>query len=105
MLFGVRLAIEEAVINAIKHGNNMDKAKRVTITYSVDRDECVISVADEGDGFSPNDVPDRFSYTTPRNCHTDQWSHRTFASIATARVSPICDVESGPPWSHTWMSR
>jgi serine/threonine-protein kinase RsbW len=57
-IFGVRLAIEEAVINAIKHGNRMDKAKKVTITYSVDRDECVVSVADEGPGFDPSAVPD-----------------------------------------------
>lgn len=58
IIFGVRLAIEEAVINAIKHGNRMDKAKKVTIKYSVDRDECSISVADEGPGFDPNAVPD-----------------------------------------------
>jgi serine phosphatase RsbU (regulator of sigma subunit)/anti-sigma regulatory factor (Ser/Thr protein kinase) len=57
-IFGVRLAIEEAVINAIKHGNRMDKAKKVTITYSADQDECVISVADEGRGFDPGAVPD-----------------------------------------------
>lgn len=57
-VFGVRLAIEEAVINAIKHGNRMDKAKRVTITYSVDEKECAISVEDEGPGFDPASVPD-----------------------------------------------
>lgn len=57
-LFGVRLAVEEAVINAIKHGNKMDKTKNVTITYSVNDKECVISVADEGDGFNPQVVPD-----------------------------------------------
>ena len=57
-LFGVRLAVEEAVINAIKHGNKMDKTKTVTITYSISDKECVISVADEGDGFNPQGVPD-----------------------------------------------
>jgi len=57
-LFGVRLAIEEAVVNAIKHGNHMDKARKVTINYSVDAKECRISVEDEGDGFDPNAVPD-----------------------------------------------
>ncbi len=57
-VFGVRLAIEEAVINAIKHGNRMDKAKRVIITYSVDERECAISVEDEGQGFDPSSVPD-----------------------------------------------
>ena len=56
--FAVRLALEEAVVNAIKHGNRMDKAKRVTITYSADDRECVISVEDEGPGFDPAAVPD-----------------------------------------------
>jgi len=57
-LFGVRLALEEAVINAIKHGNKMDKAKKVTVTYSITDKECVISVEDEGEGFDPSAVPD-----------------------------------------------
>jgi serine/threonine-protein kinase RsbW len=58
VLFGVRLAIEEAVINAIKHGNKMDKAKDVTVVWSADEKECVITVEDEGEGFDPNNVPD-----------------------------------------------
>jgi len=57
-LFAVRLALEEAVINAIKHGNRMDKARHVTITYSVDSRQCVIGVEDEGPGFDPKAVPD-----------------------------------------------
>jgi serine phosphatase RsbU (regulator of sigma subunit)/anti-sigma regulatory factor (Ser/Thr protein kinase) len=57
-LFAVRLALEEAVINAIKHGNRMDKAKRVTVTFSADREECVVAVEDEGQGFDPASVPD-----------------------------------------------
>lgn len=56
-VFGVRLAIEEAVVNAMKHGNHMDKAKKVSITYSVDANECRISVEDEGEGFDPSAVP------------------------------------------------
>lgn len=58
VLFAVRLAVEEAVINAIKHGNKMDKTKNVTVTYSIDDKECVISVTDEGEGFNPAAVPD-----------------------------------------------
>jgi len=58
VLFGVRLAVEEAVVNAMKHGNHMDKAKKVTITYAVDHDQCRVTVEDEGEGFDPNSVPD-----------------------------------------------
>ena len=57
-LFSVRLALEEAIINAIKHGNGMDKAKNVTLTYSADRAEFLVSIADEGAGFDPSAVPD-----------------------------------------------
>lgn len=57
-IFGVRLAVEEAVVNAIKHGNRMDKAKKVTVTHSIDAKECRISVLDEGLGFDPEAVPD-----------------------------------------------
>ena len=56
--FAVRLAVEEAVINAIKHGNHMDKAKKVAVTFSVDPSQLRVSVEDEGEGFNPDDVPD-----------------------------------------------
>ena len=34
-LFAVRLALEEALVNAIKHGNQLDPAKRVRVGYTV----------------------------------------------------------------------
>jgi len=57
-LFAVHLALEEAFINAIKHGNKMDPAKEVKIEYSVNRDKIEIFIADEGAGFNPDVVPD-----------------------------------------------
>ena len=56
--FAVRLAVEEAIINAMKHGNHMDKAKTVAVTWSVDETEAVIAVEDQGEGFNPAAVPD-----------------------------------------------
>ena len=56
--FAVRLAVEEAVINAMKHGNHMDKAKTVTIRWAIDDRRAVIVVEDEGEGFDPAAVPD-----------------------------------------------
>ena len=56
--FAIKLALEEAVINAMKHGNHMDKTRNVTVSYSVDDKKVVISVEDEGDGFDLNAVPD-----------------------------------------------
>src|SRR5262245_22240070 len=34
-IFAIKLALEEALVNAIKHGNQMDPDKRVYVTYSV----------------------------------------------------------------------
>src|SRR5262249_42564475 len=30
-IFGIRLALEEALVNAIKHGNQMDRSKKVSV--------------------------------------------------------------------------
>jgi len=57
-VFGIRLALEEAIVNAIKHGNQLDLAKRVYIKYHVSRDRFEIHIKDEGPGFNPADVPD-----------------------------------------------
>lgn len=57
-IFGMRLALEEALVNAIKHGNGMDPNKVVRVTCRVDDQEARITIVDEGPGFDPNDVPD-----------------------------------------------
>ncbi len=57
-IFAVHLALEEAFLNAVKHGNKMDSAKRVKIDYSVGSDKVEISMTDQGDGFEPEAVAD-----------------------------------------------
>ena len=57
-LFAVRLALEEAVNNAYKHGNCRDPEKTIRVKWAVDRHAVVICVADEGGGFDPAKVPD-----------------------------------------------
>jgi serine/threonine-protein kinase RsbW len=57
-IFGIKLALEEAVINAIKHGNQMDRAKKLRIAYRISPDRFDVLIADEGRGFDPSDVPD-----------------------------------------------
>jgi serine/threonine-protein kinase RsbW len=56
--FAVRLALEEAMANAFRHGNQGDATKRVTIHYTVNHLEVLTSVRDEGSGFDPHAVPD-----------------------------------------------
>ncbi len=57
-IFGVKLSLEEALVNAIKHGNGMDPEKLVKVHCSIDENECLIVIEDEGEGFDPSDVPD-----------------------------------------------
>jgi serine/threonine-protein kinase RsbW len=57
-LFGIKLALEEALVNAIKHGNQMDRAKSVRISYRLLPDRFDVHITDEGSGFDPADVPD-----------------------------------------------
>jgi serine/threonine-protein kinase RsbW len=57
-IFGIRLALEEAMVNAIKHGNQMNKDKRVHIRFRVAPDRFEVGITDEGPGYDPGDVPD-----------------------------------------------
>ena len=56
--FGVHLAVEEALVNAIKHGNQSDPDKKVHVVSRVSKTHFFIEIRDEGDGFNPGDVPD-----------------------------------------------
>jgi serine/threonine-protein kinase RsbW len=57
-VFAIRLALEEAMINAIKHGNKLDPSKTVTIDAVIAPDEVDITIQDQGRGFSKADIPD-----------------------------------------------
>ncbi len=57
-IFAVHLALEEAFLNAVKHGNRMDPTKKVTIEYMVDPEKVEIRMTDEGPGFDPGRIPD-----------------------------------------------
>jgi serine/threonine-protein kinase RsbW len=63
-IFAIKLALEEAIVNAIKHGNQLDRAKSVRIDYRIQPDRFDIMIRDEGPGFDPTDVPDP---TAPEN--------------------------------------
>ncbi len=56
--FAIRLALEEAVVNAHKHGNRADPAKHIVVSYDVQPQRVVVRVRDEGEGFDPARVPD-----------------------------------------------
>jgi serine/threonine-protein kinase RsbW len=55
---GMRLALEEALVNALRHGHRYDPAKQVRVRFRVDAVEALAEVEDEGPGFDPGAVPD-----------------------------------------------
>jgi serine/threonine-protein kinase RsbW len=57
-MFGIRLALEEAVVNAIKHGNCLDCNKQVHVICHSTHDKIWIKISDQGKGFNPEAVPD-----------------------------------------------
>ena len=56
--FAVRLAMEEAVANAVRHGHGGDESREFDLEAYVDADEVRLSVEDAGLGFDPDFVPD-----------------------------------------------
>lgn len=57
-LFAIKLSLEEALINAIKHGNKLDPAKQVKVLARVTPKEAEITIEDQGAGFERCCVPD-----------------------------------------------
>jgi serine/threonine-protein kinase RsbW len=57
VLFDVRLCLEEAVVNAIKHGNKRNSKKFVYITVKLINRAIEITVKDEGEGFNCKKIP------------------------------------------------
>ncbi len=57
-LFGVHMALEEAIMNAIKHGNRECPDKMVQIVVEATPTSFLLRVTDEGTGFDPARVPD-----------------------------------------------
>jgi len=54
----VMLALDEAIVNAIKHGNKGDTRKSVHIIAEFNADGARFSIIDEGAGFDRAQVPD-----------------------------------------------
>jgi serine/threonine-protein kinase RsbW len=57
-LFGVELALEESLTNAIRHGNQLDESKPVLVECKASSARFWLRVRDQGKGFRPDHVPD-----------------------------------------------
>lgn len=86
-VFAIRLALEEALVNAIKHGNKLDPGKKVIVEAKVTPDRVEIEIQDQGPGFERAGVPDATAAENLLKCsgrgillieaymNSAQWSH------------------------------
>jgi serine/threonine-protein kinase RsbW len=52
------VALDEAFVNAVKHGNRFDQRKLVRVIADVSAEEARFTIEDEGEGFDVNSIPD-----------------------------------------------
>lgn len=60
----IMIAVTESVNNAIKHGNNNDNSKNVSLSLSLNENIIKFVIEDEGTGFDYSNLPDP---TSPEN--------------------------------------
>ena len=75
--FNFRVALSEALSNAMLYGNGADAAKEVSIRVQFGRTAIEMEVADEGEGFDPGTLsdpttPDRLSHPEGRGIYLIQ---------------------------------
>ena len=58
IIFDIHVGFEEALRNAMIHGNKLDPEKKVLVETNMAEGAVIISVEDEGDGFDPATLPD-----------------------------------------------
>jgi serine/threonine-protein kinase RsbW len=54
----VAMAVREAAVNAVLHGNAYDPSKHITASFETTSDSLIIRVADQGPGLNPDTIPD-----------------------------------------------
>ncbi|MBN2038176.1 MAG: SpoIIE family protein phosphatase [Chitinispirillaceae bacterium] len=64
----MKVSLTELLVNAIHHGNAKDYTRKVFVGHIVDGKKTVVSIMDEGQGFTPDMIPDP---TLPENIGKD----------------------------------
>jgi serine/threonine-protein kinase RsbW len=57
-LHKIGMAVRECMVNAVVHGNRYSSQKKVDFSVSADGRRYTIRIADQGEGFDLNDLPD-----------------------------------------------
>jgi serine/threonine-protein kinase RsbW len=56
--FRMAMAVREAAVNAVLHGNEYDPAKKISVSLENTGKSLVIKISDEGKGVDPDTLPD-----------------------------------------------
>lgn len=56
--FRIAMAVREAAVNAVLHGNDYDPDKKISASFENNGQSIIITVADEGKGLDPDSLPD-----------------------------------------------
>ncbi|MDR1483376.1 MAG: ATP-binding protein [Planctomycetaceae bacterium] len=56
--FAINMALEEALVNAVQHGNDSDPNKNVHFVCRLNDNLIYVRIEDEGPGFDPDAIPD-----------------------------------------------
>jgi serine/threonine-protein kinase RsbW len=56
--FRVTMAVREAAVNAVLHGNDYDPAKQITASFENNGKSLIFTIADQGKGVDPETLPD-----------------------------------------------
>ena len=99
----MRLCLDEALVNAVKHGNKFDAAKKVHVGMYVDGRRWGLRVEDEGAGFDPATIPNP---DDPESLLAWLDSARPVAPVAEAALLLHGRHTWGDPWyEHACYSR
>ncbi len=56
--FHIAMAVREAAINAVLHGNEYDPTRQIEVSLENTGTDLVFKIADQGNGFDPDHLPD-----------------------------------------------
>lgn len=55
-MFDIEISLEEALYNAIVHGNGINSKKTVNVSINIDNELFQITITDQGDGFNVQEL-------------------------------------------------
>lgn len=86
----LKLAVSEAVNNAIEHGNRRQSAKLVEVIFALDAEKLEVRIRDEGDGVERID----FSRRVVEEQNLENGMHRGFGMYLISALVDDCEVSS-----------